>query len=157
MKKVGCLFALLLGVPLLQAAELNKSAPTFPALADDKGKIVFINFWASWCAPCQIELPFLRQLAEDYKGRKVKVLAINVDENRQAARKLLKKLGLTNSRMEIVWDRKSKIVRTYNIDTMPSSFILDSRGVIRYIHSGFHEHDPQAWRQEIDHLRGSSR
>src|SRR5262245_54061326 len=113
--------ALLLCLPL-QAAQLNSPAPAFPGLSANRGKVVLINFWASWCGPCQEELPELNRLAAAYKGRKVKVLAINVDENRAAAQKLLGRLGIAAPELTILWDPKSKIVGAYKIDAMPSSF-----------------------------------
>jgi thiol-disulfide isomerase/thioredoxin len=161
MKKIPSLIVIVLGVTLAHAAALNKHAPKFSlinsqgqtrTLSDYKGKVVFINFWASWCAPCQEELPELDGLATHYKGQKVRVLAINVDHYRKPAKKLLAKLGLASPHVEILWDSKSKVVGAYNIDTMPSSFILDAHGIIRYTHSGFHSQDPEQWRQEIDRL-----
>ena len=148
-------------VPQLHAAALNEAAPQFSLvnsqgqtrkLSDYRGKVVLINFWASWCAPCQEELPELDRLEARYKGKKVRVLAINVDPRRTPAKKLLAKLGLRSSHLEILWDSKSRVVGAYNIETMPSSFILDLHGVIRYVHSGFHTQDPGLWRQEIDSL-----
>jgi thiol-disulfide isomerase/thioredoxin len=159
--KTGCLAVLLLSVALSYGAELNTPAPTFAltnshrqkrALSDYKGKVVFINFWASWCGPCQEELPLLNRLAGDYPGKKVRVLAINVDADRQAAVTALKRLGLSHASLEILWDLKSKVVSAYNIETMPSSFVLDQHGVIRFVHIGFRSQDPEKWRQEINLL-----
>ena len=155
------LFISLFIFSLLQAASVGNPAPKFAlpnsqkqirSLSGYKGKVVFINFWASWCAPCQVELPELRRLADDYRGKKVAVVAINVDQDRNAAKKVIARLGLSGSSMEILWDAKSKVVSAYNIETMPSSFVLDPHGVIRFIHSGFHPQDPDAWRREVDSL-----
>src|SRR5579871_3381346 len=129
MKRTAITLISFLLAPLLLAAQLNKPAPKFPALSNYKGKVVFINFWASWCAPCQAELPELNRLAADYRDRKVQVIAINVDEHRKDAKKSLAKLGLTTTHMKIVSDPKSKIVSAYNIESMPTSFILDQRGL----------------------------
>jgi thiol-disulfide isomerase/thioredoxin len=130
---------------------MNERAPKFSE-KDYKGNIVFIDFWASWCAPCQQELPELEKLAADYKGKKIKIFAINVDQNRKEGEALLRKLGLTSSAFHILWDSKSKVVSAYNIDSMPSSFIIDSRGIIRFVHHGFRTQDPPVWRQEISSL-----
>jgi thiol-disulfide isomerase/thioredoxin len=160
LKKSGLLPVAVLCLTLAQGAALNRPAPPFVlnnfhrqsrALSEYRGKVVFINFWASWCAPCQIELPELNRLATEHRGR-LKVLAINVDHDRSAARQLLVKLGLAHANFEALWDARSKVVRAYNIDAMPSSFIVDPRGVIRFNHSGFHPRDPGVWRQEINTL-----
>ncbi len=161
MKTFGVMSIVIFAASLLSAAALNNPAPKFAlpnsqkqirTLSGYKGKVVFVNFWASWCAPCQEELPELNRLAGDYRGKKVIVVAINVDQDRNAAKKLMAKLGLTTSHMEILWDAKSKVVSAYNIDAMPSSFVLDPRGVIRFSHSGFHPQDPARWREEIKSL-----
>src|SRR5579872_2832727 len=110
MKKMGCTLFLLLSVTALQGAEINHPAPKFVltnshhqkrALSDYKGKVIFLNFWASWCAPCQVELPELNRLAAHY-GKKLRVVAINVDQERSAAKELLAKLGLADSSLEIL-------------------------------------------------------
>jgi thiol-disulfide isomerase/thioredoxin len=156
-----CLAPAFIALGALQAATVNQPAPKFTltdsrrqkrTLSDYKGKVVFINFWASWCAPCQEELPALNRLAADYKSKKVQILAINVDEQPASAKTLLTKLGLTRADFEVLWDSKSKAVGAYNIEVMPSSYILDRNGVIRFTHSGFHGQDPIAWRHEIDNL-----
>jgi thiol-disulfide isomerase/thioredoxin len=148
------------------AAALNaheNAAPAFSlmnihnhkrTLSEFKGKIVFINFWASWCAPCEVELPELNRMATEYQGRKVQVIAINVDRDRRLALGLLAKLGLTNSHLEILFDPASKVVSTYQIEAMPSSFLLDAHGRIAFTHEGYHSSDPDLWRQEIDRLLG---
>ena len=92
-------------------------------------------------------------MASDYADKKVQILAINVDEDRTEAKKLLDKLNLPKSSMDILWDTKSKVVSVYDIQSMPSSFIVDSEGIIRFIHVGFRSRDPAEWRQEIDGLR----
>jgi thiol-disulfide isomerase/thioredoxin len=161
MKKWAILSITILATTFLYAAKLNQPAPKFSlpnarkqirSLSGYRGKVVFINFWASWCAPCQEELPELSRLAADYRGKKVVIVAINVDQDRNAAKKLIAKLGLTTSPIDILWDTKSKVVSVYDIETMPSSFILDARGVIRFTHSGFHSQDPVLWRKEIESL-----
>ena len=160
-KKVGVFILAYTTATVLQAANVNTSAPDFTlkntqnnqrTLSDFKGKVVFINFWASWCAPCQIELPQLNQLAIDEAGKNVSVIALDVDQEQNKASTLLTKLGLSSPDMEILWDWESKAVAAYNVDAMPTSFILDAQGVIRFVHSGFRNHDPEKWRQEIDGL-----
>lgn len=165
MRKTFGVAVLFFAVAFLQGAAggaaLDGAAPRFAlsnshglrrTLSDYKGKVVFINFWASWCAPCRVELPELNRLAGDYEGRKLRVLAVNVDRQRAEARRLLARLGLKRSHFEILWDSRSKAVSAYNIEGMPCSFVIDRRGVLRFTHVGFHDADPGKWRQEIDAL-----
>lgn len=162
MKKNVWLFCLACStVTALEAATVNVPAPDFSltnshgtkrTLSDYKGKVVFINFWASWCAPCQIELPQLNQLAIDEGGKNVNVIAINVDREQFKAGTLLTKLGLDSPEMEILWDPDSKAVAAYDAETMPNSFIVDTQGIIRFVHTGFDKHDPEKWHHEIDSL-----
>ena len=160
-KLIGLLILVSSLVAVLQAATVNAPAPDFSLtnsqsklrpLNDYKGKVIFINFWASWCAPCQVELPELNQLTIDEAGKNVAVIAINVDKEQFKAGTLLTKLGLQSPNMEILWDPESKAVAAYDVETMPTSFILDTRGIIRFVHSGFQNHDPEKWRKEIDGL-----
>jgi len=146
---------------LLHSAALNQPAPSFAlvdlqqhqrSLSSYRGKVLLINFWASWCGPCQQELPALSRLGSEYQDKKVRILAINVDENWSEAQKLLTRLGISTSRLEILRDSKSKVVSAYQIEAMPSSFIIDAQGIIRFSHSGFHAQDPGTWRQELDTL-----
>ena len=160
-KKVWLLCLVCSTVSPLGAATVNVPAPEFTllnaqgakrTLSNYKGKVVFINFWASWCAPCQIELPQLNQLATDEGGKNVSVIAINVDQEQFKAGTLLTKLGLESPEMEILWDSESKAVAAYDAETMPTSFIVDAKGIVRYIHTGFDNHAPAQWRKEIDDL-----
>lgn len=159
----GVFPAILFTASILSAAVLNNPAPSFTlynshhqkrTLSAYKGKVILINFWASWCAPCQVELPELNKLTTDYKNKKVKILAINVDTDKAAAQRALARLGQNAAALDILWDTKSTVVSRYNIDTMPSSFILDSHGIIHFVHAGYHLQDPAIWRQEIDSLLG---
>jgi peroxiredoxin len=151
--------ALLLLAGPLQAASLNDRAPDFKlptfqetsrSLSQYRGKVVLINFWASWCAPCQIELPELDRLAAAYPASRFRVVAINVDEHRKTARETLARLKLAH--IDLLWDARSRIVNAYDIETMPTSFIVDPGGTIRAIHQGFHPTDPQRWRNEVNAL-----
>jgi thiol-disulfide isomerase/thioredoxin len=157
---ISFIVSLLTFMPL-HAASLNAPAPKFSlkdshkqlrTLSEDKGKVVFINFWASWCAPCRLELPELDRLAATYQGKKFQILAINVDSDRKAGQTRLVELGLKNPGFEVLWDTRSRTVTAYNIETMPSSFILDPKGIIRFTHTGFRAEDPPVWRNEIDTL-----
>ena len=151
----------LLTIPLSFAAWLNDKAPDFTlqdiegnkvALSDLKGKVVYINFWASWCPPCKEEFPELNILAEKYRDSDFIILAVNVDKVKSNMDDFLLKMPLPSKNMIILVDPKASVVSSFNARAMPASFILDKEGVTKYMHLGFNEKDPEKWVKEIDSL-----
>lgn len=142
------------------AANVGDSAPSFRARTLDgsqtisnedlKGKVIFVDFWASWCPPCLKSLPDFEQLQTSFSGRNdVVVLAINLDENPQDANKFLSTLDVT---YKILADSEGKIPESFGVSTMPSSFIIDKEGVIRYVHKGYKSGDVSKIKSEIEQL-----
>lgn len=156
------LFALAALAPL-KAAFVNDSAPDFTlstldgkqvSLKDHRGKVVFVNFWASWCPPCKKEFPELNELANEYKDQKFVLLAVNLDKSADRVRDFLAKMKVAPKSIVILLDPAAKVVADYIARSMPSSFVIDSKGIIRFVHFGYGEKDPAKWRQEIDSLLG---
>jgi len=124
-------------------AEL-KTGDSFPDLAsfklegkvpqDLKGKIVIVDFWASWCAPCKASFPALNDLQKKYAKQGVVVIAVNVDEDRADMDKFLKS---NPPAFTVVRDVGQKLVAKVGVKSMPSSFVLDGEGKVRFVHSGF--------------------
>ena len=102
-----------------------------------KGKIVIVDFWASWCLPCAKSFPVLDELQKKY-GDKVIVLAVNVDEKKSKMDNFLAKHPVT---FTVVRDAEQKLVAVAEPATMPTSFILDGVGKVRFLHNGFHGED----------------
>ena len=156
------LFSLLLVVTAYPvfAANIGDSAPSFRARTLDgsqtvsnedlKGKVVFVDFWASWCTPCLKSLPEFEQLQTSFSGRDdVVVLAINLDENPQDATKFVRGLDVT---YKILADTDGSIPESFGVSTMPSSYIIDKEGVIRYVHKGYKTGDVSKIKTEIEQL-----
>lgn len=162
MKKIVLVFLylILLTSPAL-AGRVNDKAPAIE-LADTsgkpvsleglKGKVVFINFWASWCGPCKVELPELIKLTEKYKDKDFVLLAVNIDKTKGKADTFLSKLPARPENFVVACDPESKVVSSYGGRAMPTSFVLDKGGVIKYVHLGFNEADPAKWVAEIESL-----
>ena len=141
------------------ASVAPKAAPDFtlPAmgggevsLAATRGSVTLVDFWASWCAPCQQELPELEKLKAIYESKGVKFVAVTIDEDREAAADAAKRLGLT---MMVALDAEKKAASLYNPPTMPSSYVLDRAGRIRFVHAGFDgTPDVKKFREELDAL-----
>lgn len=152
--------ALVIASQVGHAAKVGDSAPSFRARTLDgsqtvsnddlKGKVVFVDFWASWCPPCLKSLPEFEQLQTSFSGRDdVVVLAINLDENPKDADKFLSTLDVS---YKILTDREGKIPESFGVSTMPSSYIIDKNGVIRYVHKGYKSGDVNKIKSEIEQL-----
>jgi thiol-disulfide isomerase/thioredoxin len=94
-------------------------------LQEQRGRVVMINFWATWCGPCRVEMPHLSKLYEKYRGSGFTVLAVNIDEDPHKAASLAKQLGM---RFPVLLDTEKKVSRLYDLSTMPSSVLVDRDG-----------------------------
>jgi peroxiredoxin len=121
------------------------------SLSDYKGKVTVLDFWASWCKPCKEEFPFLIELYEQYSEKDFSVLTVNLDTEFDNFKKFIKKLN-KDVPFKIILDPDSKIPTLYNIESIPSVFILDKKGVIRYIHIGFTSSEKDNFKKEIESL-----
>lgn len=100
-------------------------------LSDLRGSPVIINFWATWCNPCRIEMPLIEATAKENPG--IVVLGINADESKRVVQPYVEKIGLT---FPILLDPGSKVEDMYQIQGLPTSFFLDKDGVIRAVQIG---------------------
>jgi cytochrome c biogenesis protein CcmG, thiol:disulfide interchange protein DsbE len=102
-------------------------------LSDLKGKVVLINFWASWCTPCREEMPDIQTVYDRYKEQGLVVLAVNLSEPAVTVRSFVDRVGVN---FPVLLDQRSQTERLYRILPLPSSFFLDRDGVIRYTFEG---------------------
>jgi thiol-disulfide isomerase/thioredoxin len=116
-----------------------------------KGKVVVVDFWASWCGPCKEELPELEKLKAAYADKGAAFVTVNIDIDRANADGMVRKLKLT---MPVGMDPKGDLVaNTYGLPTMPTSYVVDKAGVVRYVHEGFHgSSDVSKLKKEIEEL-----
>lgn len=102
---------------------------------DLKGKVVVVDFWASWCGPCKESFPVMEELYGRFGKQGLVILAVNVDESRAAMEEFLKEHPVS---FNVVRDAKKKLVAKVNIQSMPTSFVLDGTGKVVSVHKGFH-------------------
>ena len=151
-----------LGVGLNSAVAGVKTGDRFPELgsfelegklpAASTNSIVLIDFWASWCGPCKQSFPAMEELHQRYGSRGLVIIAVNVDEKRADMDEFLKR---AHASFSIVRDGKQKLVEKAGIGTMPSSFLLDGEGRVRFTHSGFRgEETKKKYAEEIESLLG---
>jgi peroxiredoxin len=118
------------------------------ALSGLRGHVVLVDFWGTFCEPCKKSFPRLQELSQKYAGQGLRVVGVSEDEPEDKT-KIPSFAGSYGAKFTLVWDQDKAIARAYKPETMPSSFLVDRRGVIRYAHVGFHEGDEAQLDQEI--------
>ncbi len=118
-------------------------------LSQYRGKVVLLDFWASWCGPCKEEMPFLDILQKTYGKSGLTVVAVNIDEK---AKNAIRFLEQNQVKLMPLWDKDKKVVTAYDVTTMPTSLIIDQEGWIRFLHSGFRTEDFATYKKEIESL-----
>ncbi len=152
-KNFFCLLILILFSALaapVNSAKTGDSIPiTLPSLFDDKknissnhfkGKVLYVDFWASWCLPCRKSLPQLNELRQRLinEGKDFEILAVNLDSEQSEAIAFLNKYPVD---YPVLYDATGKYPKLYGVKGMPTSYILDPQGRIRHVHSGFKNSD----------------
>ena len=116
-------------------------------LSSLRGKIVLVDFWASWCEPCKRELPILDRLAPRLRARGIEIVTVNIDDDAKNEERFLKDKGL--HAITVVHDADKSIIAKYEPPKMPSSFVIDRNGVVRAINAGFEEGDEQKIEKQL--------
>ena len=125
----------------LEPREMSVEAPDFllPDLAGKKlrlsslrGKVVLLNFWATWCPPCVEELPSIIGLHQADLGDNFKLLTVSVDEELPKVKALLAKFGAAGKSLPVVIDPTKKVATSFGTSKFPETYLIDKKGVIRY-------------------------
>ncbi len=115
-------------------------------LADLRGKVVYVDFWASWCGPCRVSFPLLEEMRTELSPRGFEILAVNVDEFVDDALEFLMELPVS---YPIAYDPQGVSPQAYGINGMPTGFLIDRAGVVSKVHQGFRSSDAEKLRAEI--------
>lgn len=150
---VAALFA---ATSAASAVEPGEAAPNFRltpfasaapvSLADYSGKVVLVDFWASWCSPCRQSLPLYDTLRRDFRSADFAILAVNLDEDTAAAKAFLREHPIKYTTLQ---NPQSDVAKTYGLKGMPSSYLIDRAGIVRQRRIGFEPKDIAALKQEI--------
>lgn len=152
-------FALLASSSDVQALDAGDTAPAFtlPALEGDdpvgleqyRGKVVWLDFWASWCPPCLSSLPELEKLRKQVPAKDFQIVAINLDKDPKKAKKFLARnpVGYPSAT-----DPDGKLPEMFGLQTMPTSYLIDRDGTIRLVHEGYRSGDIKTIRREVRKL-----
>jgi thiol-disulfide isomerase/thioredoxin len=132
----------LLGLGALPSTSSAAPAPPFDLpgarLADLRGKVVYVDFWASWCGPCRKSFPWMSELQQRHAAEGLQVVAVNVDEKREDAVAFLAKVP---ARFTIAYDPAGATPKAYGVKGMPSSALVGRDGQLLWMHTGFNEAD----------------
>jgi thiol-disulfide isomerase/thioredoxin len=154
---VAAFLALL--APAAGAVEAGAAAPslTLPALGPgsplsieaQRGKVVYVDFWASWCVPCRLSMPALDALQKKHGPRGFVVIGVNKDVSAADAERFLKRMPVGFS---LAADPADAAARAFDVKAMPSGYLIDRRGVVRRVHRGFTEETARSLEQDVQAL-----
>lgn len=139
-------------------AAVGRPVPPFEAVLLDgksigasqlKGRVVLIDFWASWCDPCREEMPELNTLYRELKAKGVEIIGVSIDRDRENVDAFLKKHPVL---FPVIHDKDKDIADDFKPRAMPTAFILDQEGVVRHVHLGYKKSYLQKYRDEIEIL-----
>ena len=142
-KKVVVSLSVILVSVVAAAAPVSGVAPNFElqsrsgdkvSVAQHKGEVVMINFWASWCGPCRQEMPHLEALYQRYGSLGFTLLGVNVDDDPKRAEAWLKDTPVS---FPILFDPENDVTKLYDVVAMPSTVLVDRAGNVRFIHHGY--------------------
>lgn len=131
----------MLGLPAL-AVEVGQPAPDFDLpggkgavkLSDYKGKVVYVDFWASWCGPCKQSFPWMNDMQTRYGGKGLNLVAVNVDQKPEDAKTFLNDNA---AKFTVAFDQGGKTPKAYAIKGMPTSVLIGADGKVLMVHNGF--------------------
>jgi thiol-disulfide isomerase/thioredoxin len=118
-------------------------------LASLRGRVVYLDFWASWCGPCKQSFPWMESLKSSYEAQGLKIITINLDADRASADKFLKQLHPT---FDVHFDPKGELAELYKVHGMPSSVLIDRHGATRFTHVGFRPIDGPVYESQVREL-----
>lgn len=137
------------------AASTSQAAPDFTLRTFDgrnvrlqelRGQVVMVNFWASWCAPCRVEMPHLNRLADKYHTSGFTLLGVNVDDDLKNGSAAAAKMGV---HFPVLHDADKRVVKMYDVATMPTTVLIDRDGRVRYLHRGYRDGYEETYDQQI--------
>jgi cytochrome c biogenesis protein CcmG/thiol:disulfide interchange protein DsbE len=114
-----------------------------------RGRVVYLDFWASWCVPCRQSFPWMQTIEATYEARGLTIVAVNLDRDRADADSFLKQF---HPDFQVHFDPEGRWAEQFNVRGMPTSVIIDRHGAVRFTHIGFRLDDVAKHTQQIETL-----
>jgi thiol-disulfide isomerase/thioredoxin len=114
-----------------------------------RGRVVYLDFWASWCAPCRQSFPWMQEMQETYGRQGLAIVAVDVDKSQSDAQKFLAEFHPT---FDVRFDPKGELAEHFHVQGMPTGLAIDRRGVVRFTHLGFRPVDRAAYENQLREL-----
>jgi thiol-disulfide isomerase/thioredoxin len=143
LRDFGLLFA------FVCASRAATPAPLPAELSALQGRVIYLDFWASWCTPCRQSFPWMQALQTEYASRGLTVIAVNLDQDRAAADTFLQRF---HPGFQIHFDPQGRWAEQFGVKGMPTSVVIDRHGVPRFTHSGFVPDDRQTYIRHVEQL-----
>lgn len=131
------------------ASETASAAPAWPLLKALNGKVVLVDFWASWCGPCLQSFPWMNEVQQKHAAEGLVIVAVNLDHDRALADAFLRKVP---AKFRLEFDPAGNIARQFDVQAMPTSFLIDRSGQVRVRHAGFKDKHRAGREAEIEQL-----
>lgn len=131
------------------ATSTPQAAPRWPLLDNLHGKVVLVDFWASWCGPCLQSFPWMNDLHARHSDEGLVIVAVNLDQDRALADAFLRKLP---AQFRVEYDAKGTLAKSFGVEAMPTSYLIGRDGTIRARHAGFRDKQREGREQEIVQL-----
>ena len=147
MRELGVMLALTVAWRPAMGAGVAAEAPA--EMAALHGRVVYLDFWASWCAPCRQSFPWMQMMQADYADRGLTIIAVNLDRDRADADAFLRRF---QPAFQVRFDPAGAWAQHYRVRGMPSSVLIDRHGEIRFTHIGFRPADAAGYEQQITQL-----
>jgi peroxiredoxin len=118
-------------------------------LQEQRGQVVLVNFWASWCGPCRVEMPHLNKLYDKYRASGFTLLAVNIDDDPLHGAKTAERWGL---KFPVLLDADKRVSKLYDLGSMPATVLIDRDGKVRFLHRGYRDGMELQYEQQIRQL-----
>jgi len=139
-------FTLSVACMLLGLTAVARAAPP-AALAPVEGRVVWVDFWASWCVPCRRSFPWLNSMQRKYGPAGLQIIAVNLDKDRALADGFLAEVP---AEFALRFDPSAALAKEFGVQTMPSSFLIDTNGTVLAKHFGFRTADTGDYEKAIE-------